>query len=292
MLFGIAQLYLITVFPFFSFFFSFSLSFSHEISINNSTHTLQRRTCLTCKVCSIMLRQDELLSEEFSCKLCRSSSRLHGFSSAAASSSAAFSATPLTTSFSSAAVANIENSSNGNSSNNARSSFFDPAPPMSVSLIEAKKNFLVNIEQIDLRERAEFEIMDEGKDDMDVPVVAETNGQATDSSSSEPKVRGSPNKHQTTPDQDDNDEDLSESDPNSSSSANHSDTNYTDDEQSESDVAAPVDDLEVGQKRSSSQTKKEKEALDEKEEGVSLPAVLPEDESEFAALMVMYNALI
>ena len=244
-----------------------------------------------------MLRQDELLSEEFSCKLCRSSSRLHGFSSAAASSSsAAFSATPLTTSFSSAAVANIENSSNGNSSNNARSSFFDPvpAPPMSVSLIEAKKNFLVNIEQIDLRERAEFEIMDEGKDVDDV--LAETttavNGQATDSSSSDAKVRGSPNKHQTTPDQDD-DEELSESDPNSSSSANHSDTNYTDDEHSESDVA-PVVDLEDSKKRSfsSSATKKEKEALDEKEEVVSLPAVLPEDESEFAALMVMYNALI
>ena len=242
-----------------------------------------------------MLRQDELLSEEFSCKLCRSSSRLHGFSSAAAaSSSAPFSATPLTTSFSSAAVANIDSSNgNGNSSINARSSFFDPAP-MSVSLIEAKKNFLVNIEQIDLRERAEFEIMDEGKDVDDV--LAETtttvNGQATDSSSSDAKVRGSPNKHQTTPDQDD-DEELSESDPNSSSSANHSDTNYTDDEHSESDVA-PVVDLEVSQKRSSSSaaTKKEKEALDEKEEAVSLPAVLPEDESEFAALMVMYNALI
>lgn len=244
-----------------------------------------------------MLRQDELLSEEFSCKLCRSSSRLHGFSSAAASSSSSAFPTPLTTSFSSAAVANID-SSNGNgnnSSNNARSSFFDPAP-MSVSLIEAKKNFLVNIEQIDLRERAEFEIMDEGKDDVN-DVLAETtttvNGQATDSSSSDAKVRGSP-KHPTTPDQDDEGDYLSEeSDPNSSSSANHSDTNYTDDEHSESDVAPAVD-LEVSQKRSSSSsaTKKEKEALDEKEEVVSLPAVLPEDESEFAALMVMYNALI
>ncbi len=166
---------------------------------------------------------------------------------------------------------------------------------MSVSLIEAKKNFLVNIEQIDLRERAEFEIMDEGKDDVnDVLAEATTmavNGQATDSSSSEPKVRGSP-KHLSSPDQDDNDEELSESDPNSSSSANHSDTNYTDDEHSESDVA--VVDLEDSKKRSfsSSATKKEKEALDEKEEVVSLPAVLPEDESEFAALMVMYNALI
>lgn len=167
-----------------------------------------------------MLRQDEVASDDFLCKVC------------------------------------LKSRTGSASYGNARNSFFDNQ--MSVSLIEAKKNFLINIEQIDLRERAEFEIMDEAGEGrtLDGQVNEETEALAdaiellssalsdealypssSRASSRSPKPvaqlkQNQPLLHRGTKGDDSSQSDLSES-PNYSSS--HSDTNYTDDEHSESD---------------------------------------------------------
>ena len=161
-----------------------------------------------------MLRQDEVANDDFMCKVC------------------------------------LKSRANSNT-RDARSSFFDNQ--MSVSLIEAKKNFLVNIEQIDLRERAEFEILDEFGDtkvNTDSPSVEtdvlndfvsltnsppeENNRENEDTTNNNivTKTEDNSNLNQAE-EQDSLQSDLSESDPNYSSS--RSDTNYTDDEHSESD---------------------------------------------------------
>lgn len=85
------------------------------------------RTCLTCKTCYVGLRIDELDTDndDFICKLCRSR---RDFTRLA----------------------------------DARNNFFSSS--LNLSMIEAKKNFLVNVDQIDFRERAEF-VIDEPTED-------------------------------------------------------------------------------------------------------------------------------
>lgn len=212
-----------------------------------------------------MLRQEELLSEEFICRLCRSSSRSGNANHLVSPSASLFfpssSFAPL------APTRTFDNSS--------RSSFFTDHTsqlPLSVSLIEAKKNFLVNVEQIDLRERAEFEIMDElaGALAKEEESVVQLETQAPDAAEEEEEGG-------------EGQSDLSESDDpaeGSYSSSAHSDTNYTDDEQSESDApVVPLDDLPTSKKEVASITADVGEVA----------AIKPEDEDEFAALMVIYD---
>ncbi|KAJ6220064.1 hypothetical protein RDWZM_005876 [Blomia tropicalis] len=180
------------------------------------------KTCLTCKSCSIILRPDEIAEEEFTCKVCLKSRK-----------------NPV--------------------QQDARSSFF--SNKLSDSMIEAKKNFLVNIEQIDLRERAEFEIMDESDetkggegDDYVEPIdedqdnnndnhisgpSSRTESDVTFDSGKSTEVLDEVNDDAEDPDKEVNNNelgssqsDITESDRNYSRS--NSDANYTDDEQSES----------------------------------------------------------
>lgn len=152
-----------------------------------------------------MLRQDEMINENFICKVCLKS-RAHKPQS------------------------------------DTHNSF--PNNLLSVSQIEAKKNFLVNIEQIDLRERAEFEIVDESDDCKMTYSTLSIEDESSDFSNlvnSESTIEN----HQNEPFEESasylNNHDelgssqssLSQSDLNLS--AVNSDTNYTDDEHSESD---------------------------------------------------------
>ncbi|XP_075679302.1 molecule interacting with CasL isoform X2 [Dermatophagoides pteronyssinus] len=110
------------------------------------------RNCLTCKICNVSLRHDELMAsiDDFICKICLKI-RSRQIDDIDNDSNNIIMTTSTGSTF-----------SNSSMINDSKNAFLSQAPlssSLNLSLMEAKKNFLENAQQIDLRERAEFELI-------------------------------------------------------------------------------------------------------------------------------------
>lgn len=151
--------------------YSFIHSFCYIRHCNCFFPIFHHRNCLTCKICNVSLRHDELMAsiDDFICKIC---SKIR---SRQIVDDGSFNSNIMTTS--SSGVGSIFGSSVIDSKSVSQTPL---SSSLNLSLMEAKKNFLENAQQIDLRERAEFELVINDINDDDVVTDSNVNEPADD----------------------------------------------------------------------------------------------------------------
>lgn len=151
--------------------YSFIHSFCYIRHCNCFFPIFHHRNCLTCKICNVSLRHDELMAsiDDFICKIC---SKIR---SRQIVDDGSFNSNIMTTS--SSGVGSIFGSSVIDSKSVSQTPL---SSSLNLSLMEAKKNFLENAQQIDLRERAEFELVIDDINDDDVVTDSNVNEPADD----------------------------------------------------------------------------------------------------------------
>lgn len=176
----------------------------------------------------MQLRNDELSTDnDFQCKFCQTRQLLSSINTSGTARSSFYTNQPTAT------IADTSSSTS-------------KAPPLTTNLFEAKKNFLYNVDEIDFRERAEFENNEISKSLPPTQPIVEPDQSTTDSG--EPNSQSQESElEKIWPATTDDDEwpipgqfnrvdkdNLSGSDL-SLSDGKPSDNNYTDDEQSSTD---------------------------------------------------------